>query len=51
MSMYCFVHQLDRLNNKLEFITSTGRQLSVDAAFDVDRDYIEFRKEGTWKPP
>lgn len=52
MSMYCFVHQLDRLNNKLEFITSTGRVNSpLMRPFDVDKDYIEFRKEGTWKPP
>ncbi|MCM1452088.1 MAG: histidine phosphatase family protein [Clostridium sp.] len=45
MSMYAFTHQLDRLNNRLEFITTTGRVNDrMMRPFDVDTDYIEFRK-------
>lgn len=52
MSMFSFVHQLDRLNNKMEFITSTGRVNSaLMRPFDVDKDYLEFRREDTWQPP
>lgn len=51
MSMYCFVHQMDRMNNKLEFITSTGRQNSkLMRPFDTDMDYLAFTEEGLWKP-
>lgn len=31
MSMYSFVHQMDRLDNRLNFTTSTGRKLGADA--------------------
>lgn len=45
MSMMSFVHQLDRLNNKPDFLTSTGRINSpLMRPFDTDADYIEFRK-------
>lgn len=45
MSMYCFTHQLDRLNNKLEFQTSTGRQNSeLMRPFDLDEQFKEFLK-------
>lgn len=45
MSMMSFVHQLDRLNNKPNFITSSGRNNSyLMRPFDIDEDYIEFRK-------
>lgn len=45
MSMMSFVHQLDRLSNKPDYLTSTGRMNSqLMRPFDVDRDYIEFRK-------
>lgn len=51
MSMYSFVHQLDRLNNRIEFLTSTGRINSkLMRPFDVDEDYLEFRKSDAWKP-
>lgn len=45
MSMYAFTHQLDRLNNRMEFITTTGRVNDLMMRpFDIDVDYIEFRK-------
>lgn len=51
MSMYSFVHQLDRLENKLEFTTGTGRRYSyLMRPFDTDRDYIEFSESAEWKP-
>ena len=51
MSMFSFVHQMDRMNNKLEFITSTGRQNSyLMRPFDTDRDYISFSEEKPWNP-
>lgn len=51
MSMYSFVHQLDRLNNKLEYVTSTGRTNSyLMRPFDTDAAYLEFRKEELWRP-
>ncbi len=52
MSMFSFVHQLDRLNNKVEIYTSTGRQNSpLMRPFDVDTDYIDFRESGRWEAP
>lgn len=52
MSMYCFVHQLDRLNNRVTFETVTGRVTSpLLRPFDLDRDYIDFRKSDAWKAP
>ncbi len=52
MSMFCFTHQLDRLNNHVEITTSTGRQNSVlMRPFDVDNDYLEFRKAARWETP
>ena len=51
MSMFSFVHQLDRLNNNCTFITSTGRVNSpLMRPFDVDRDYLDFRNDNVWKP-
>ncbi|MCD8386738.1 MAG: histidine phosphatase family protein [Bacteroidales bacterium] len=48
MSMYSFTHQLDRLNNKLEFSTLTGRvNDALLRPFDVDQDYINFRKSNS----
>lgn len=45
MSMYCFTHQLDRLNNKIEFQTTTGRQNSeLMRPFDLDEQFKEFLK-------
>lgn len=52
MSMFSFVHQLDRLNNKVEIFTGTGRQNSaLMRPFDVDQDYIDFRSGGRWEVP
>lgn len=52
MSMFSFVHQLDRLNNKVEIFTSTGRQNSyLMRPFDIDTDYIDFRSSGRWEAP
>ena len=51
MSMMSFVHQLDRLNNHPEFVTSTGRVNSaLMRPFDVDQDYLDFRADKTWEP-
>ncbi|MEE1207786.1 MAG: hypothetical protein UHP27_06410 [Muribaculaceae bacterium] len=51
MSMFSFVHQMDRLNNKLTFLTSTGRMNSaLMRPFDVDEDYIKFREDNTIGP-
>lgn len=51
MSMFSFLHQLDRLNNKMEFLSSTGRMNSaLMRPFDVDEDYLSFRREELWRP-
>lgn len=52
MSMYEFCHQLDRLNNNIDIITSSGRVNSpLMRPFDLDRDYIDFIKQRRWQPP
>ncbi len=52
MSMYAFTHQLDRMNNRLTFTTSTGRiNSSLMRPFDTVQSYLDFRKEKTWEPP
>lgn len=52
MSMMTFVHQLDRLNNKPDFLTSSGRVNSpLMRPFDTDADYIDFRKNKTTAEP
>lgn len=52
MSMYSFTHQLDRLNNKVEIITSAGRQNSqLMRPFDLNKDYIEFIRSKVWETP
>lgn len=51
MSMFCFVHQLDRMDNRINFVTSTGRVNSPQMRpFDVVKDYLDFRKENVWEP-
>ena len=51
MSMYSFTHQLDRLSNRLTFETSTGRINSrLMRPFDIDRDYLAFRKDKLSQP-
>lgn len=50
MSMYSFTHQLDRLSNKIEFYTSTGRQNSMLLRpFDLDADFQDFLKSDELK--
>lgn len=50
--MYSFTHQLDRLNNKVEIITSSGRQNSqLMRPFDLDTDYIDFMRSKVWETP
>lgn len=45
MSMYEFTHQLCRLDNRIEFATTTGRQNSpLMRPFDLDQDYKDLRK-------
>lgn len=51
MSMFSFLHQLDRLDNKLVYTTNTGHDNSyLVRPFDTDQDYIDFRKEDRYKP-
>lgn len=46
MSMYSFTHQLSRMNNKLEISATSGRNMSyLMRPFDIDNEYIEFRKD------
>lgn len=52
MSMYSFTHQLDRLNNKVEIITSAGRQNSqLMRPFDLNKDYLAYMKSKVWETP
>ncbi len=52
MSMYEFTHQLDRLNNHVEIVTSSGRQNSpLMRPFDLDQAYIEWRDGKSWEQP
>ncbi|MDE6300708.1 MAG: hypothetical protein K2M19_03220 [Muribaculaceae bacterium] len=52
MSMFSFVHQLDRMDNRIQFVTNTGRSNSyLMRPFDTDADYKEFRAEELWLPP
>ena len=51
MSMYSFVHQLARMDNHVEIKASSGRSFSATMRpFDVNEDYINFRKEGSMMP-
>lgn len=51
MSMYAFTHQLDRLNNRSTFTTSTGRINSkLLRPFDLVQDYLDFRRDKVWAP-
>lgn len=52
MSMYAFTHQLDRMSNRLNFTTTTGRiNSALMRPFDTVTDYIDFRKAKTWEAP
>lgn len=49
MSMYSFVHQLDRLNNRITYTTSSGRVNSpLVRPFDTDAEYQTFRNDRPW---
>lgn len=51
MSMFSFLHQLDRMDNRINFNTLSGRvNSSLMRPFDTDSDYIDFRRENLWKP-
>lgn len=51
MSMFSFVHQLDKLNNNVTFTTSTGHVNSPTMRpFDIDPDYLAFRRDKVWAP-
>lgn len=51
MSMYSFTHQLDRLNNRMTFSTTTGRINSgLLRPFDIVEDYLEFRRDKVTEP-
>jgi len=51
MSMFSFIHQLDRMDNRINFVTSAGRVNSkLMRPFDIDNDYADFRKNNLWKP-
>ena len=50
MSMYSFTHQLDRMDNRIEFVTSTGRVNSpLMRYFDLNEAYVDYRKDGAWQ--
>lgn len=50
MSMFSFTHQLDRMDNRINFITSTGRINSpLMRPFDLDEDYKAFRADNVTK--
>ena len=50
MSMFSFVHQLDRMDNHITFVTSTGRVNSgLVRPFDTCQDYIDVRHEAPFK--
>lgn len=51
MSMFAFTHQIDRMNNRNTFDTSTGRINSyLVRPFDVDTAYLDFRKTKAYAP-
>ncbi len=52
MSMYVFTQQLDRMDNRINFTTTTGRINSASLRpFDTDPAYKEFRDSKIWEPP
>lgn len=52
MSMFEFCHQLDRLNNHVETVTTSGRQNSqLMRPFDLDTEYIDWRESRAWEEP
>lgn len=52
MSMFCFVHELDRYNSNIFVLTSTGRQNSaLMRPFDINEEYLQWRKTDAWVKP
>jgi len=52
MSMQSFIHQLSRLNNRIEIVASSGRSTSpLMRPFDIDQEYIDFRNDATNMQP
>ncbi len=52
MSMNSFVHQLSRMNNKVNISTKSGRNCSsLMRPFDIDEEYKTFLADKTWEPP
>lgn len=52
MSMYEFTHQLCRMDNRLEFATTTGRQNSpLMRPFDLDQEYKDLREGSALTDP
>lgn len=51
MSMYSFVHALDDHNSKMNYVTTTGpMNAPLMRPFDVDADYLKFRKDNVTGP-
>lgn len=51
MSMFCFLHQMSRMNNRLEISSNSGRQNStLVRPFDTNEDYKYFRSDRLWEP-
>lgn len=52
MSMFTFLHQLDRMDNRINFQTTTGR-INDDLLrpFDINSEYKDFRSEKLWEEP
>lgn len=51
MSMFSFLHQLDRMDNRINITTTSGRVNSdLLRPFDTSAEYIDFRKEKLWEP-
>lgn len=51
MSMFSFLHQLDRMDNRINFSILAGRVNSaLMRPFDIDKDYLQFRRDNVWKP-
>lgn len=52
MSMFSFVHEIDRLESTVEITTLTGHVTSpLMRFFDVNKSYLAFRADKTWEPP
>lgn len=51
MSMYSFTHELASINNHIDISTNSGRVNSpLMRPFDLNKEYVDYRKDGSWKP-